>query len=169
LHAIFKSIDTYAKKHNLHVYLPKIGTALYGGDLCCFKNVLSNYIFERTIVHLDERQLSDYIKTGPCQHGGYTTLTKGRRVILTNKKEPVLDHDLIPVNHVILDKMKLKLADIIQFVKDHTKPELNAWNNIHELSAAPGDFANNVPKKYQLYHQCLLWSQCICLETKISL
>ena len=74
-HEIFKMISSYANMHKLTVVLPKIGTSANAGrcDMCCFKNVLSQYNFHRIIIHQDENGHKTYNRTGPCQHGGYIT------------------------------------------------------------------------------------------------
>ena len=141
-HHIFKQIEEYANKHNLTVLLPKIGTSIYGGDLCCFKNTLSQYQFRRIITHYDQKTYENYINTGPCQHGGYRVLSNKARIIMRNEAKNNCDHSILPVNYPNNGKMANKIADIIQYIRDNKID----FQYIHELSAAPGDFLKNLPR-----------------------
>lgn len=143
-HEIFKSMSEYANKHDIAVLLPKIGTSIYGGDLCCFKNTLNQYNFKRIIVHLDEKSYQAYINTGPCRHaGGYNLLSSNKaRILLNNGSSCTKDHAKIPINYPNSDKMCNKFRDIVKYIKDRKVK----FDYIHELSAAPGDFYKYAPQ-----------------------
>ena len=140
-HKIFREIERYALQNKLTVILPTLGTGIYGGDLCCFKNVIAQYKFNRIIVHLTQRNLDNYNNTGPCKHGGYKVIRSNAKIILTDDAEPKKDHSVIPNNLNEIGKMRGKLDDILDYLHDHDVP----LDNIHELSAAPGDFARLAP------------------------
>lgn len=140
-HHLFKQMEEYANKHDLTVLLPKIGTSIYGGDLCCFKNVLNQYRFKRIITHVDQKSYENYIRTGPCQHGGYNLLSNKAKIVMRDEGINYRDHSVLPINYPNHGKMSNKIADIIAYIQDRNIQ----FQYIHELSAAPGDFAKYAP------------------------
>jgi len=140
-HAIFKIIDEYVRRHQLTVVLPKIGTGMSRCDMCCFKNALSQYKFQRIILHQDENSQKIYERTGPCQHGGYKIYNQNARIIINDTNNVDDKHSTLPLNYHIDDKMRNKIDDLIKYMRENIKD----FVAIHELSAAPGDFARYAP------------------------
>lgn len=146
LKEIFDGIDKYALKNKLTVYMPLIGTAIYGNDLCCVKTSFERLKCKKVLCIYNRDQRINYNKTHLCAHGGYTTLGIGKPLQPTRSKyDPGNWMHIAPDSHP--DKMINKYRDIEKVALEYK------CNRIVELSCAPGHFYR-VPNKKVQYLPC---------------
>jgi len=141
-HTIFKELQKFSIITGKPVYLPMIGTEIFGNDLCCFKEVLKKYNFPRVLCFHTEAKKRNYDNIYECKHGGYrplvpptTSLTFTNTGKYNNKYYKLEDKK-------IDNRMAKKFDDIFAYaVKRYDIPM------IYDLTAAPGAFYERAKEK----------------------
>lgn len=142
---IIKAIDNYAFDNELTVYLPMIGTALFGGDMCCFRKHIKTMRSNVVLCYLKDNMLDDYNHTLDCLHGGgiilhQTNNLKNMRTRIQDNDNEVTSRDykqIIP--NKIDSPMLKKINDILSIIGADRN------HSILEISAAPGGFKRYYP------------------------
>ena len=142
LKQIFDAIDLYATTNGLTVYMPLIGTALFGNDLCCVKRLYENLKCRKVLCLFNNEQRMNYHNTHKCAHGGFKTLGHGRPLTSARTKYDPSNWMLIAPT-MVPQKMEIKYRDI----EDITIK--SRCDRIVELSCAPGHFYGIHNKKVQ--------------------
>lgn len=133
-HEIFQELEKLTKDTNKYVYLPLLGTALFKGNLCCFKTCFKKYDINAIMCFINHKQEIDYLNTKECKHGGFVPIvTSARSVQIRNRFAQKVNYDEIQ-DVPTADRMQNKYRDILKhsLTKDCVR--------IIELTAAPGHF-----------------------------
>lgn len=154
LKVIFDAIEEHCLEQDIAVYMPLIGTAIFGNDLCCVKREFERLKCRKVLCLFNEDQMINYDQTNICMHGGYTVGATGRPLAINrNTKYDNSDWMLVAPDKDP-DKMSHKYYDIEQFAK------LHKCTRVVELAAAPGEFLKIKDKqlKYLGFHYKPGWS-----------
>jgi len=131
LHEIFTKLKALSDSTNKTVFLPLIGTALFGGNVCCFKTILSKYKFKHILTFLTAEQEKKYHEYKPCKHGGFIQLTNANETNVIDDEHPS-DHSKLIERTYDKNRMRYKLCDVLHAC-DYRKR-----TTIYDLSCAPG-------------------------------
>lgn len=150
---IFAAIALRAKTMSTiaTIYMPMIGTSLFGADICCFKTTLARYDFGgRLCLHFhNQKEAEIYNNTWICKHGGYKDLIEKSTILPMKTKYDCSNYDrVLPAYRK--NKMQDKAKDIFKKIRD-----TGDNNVILEISGAPGDFADyalHTSEKYEFLH-----------------
>lgn len=134
------AIENYALANDLVVYMPMIGTAIFGNDLCCVKKLVNEMKCRKVVCVFNDTCLKNYLNTLPCTHAGYTDVASGAPLTLVRDKYNASAYNQITPNFSFL-KMEAKYRDI------ETKLLKLGHKSLVELACAPGAFAAVTDKK----------------------
>ena len=137
---IISRIDGYCYNNGYTVYLPLIGTELFGGNVCCLKKRIAKMQCNVILCFLKTNHRDNYNEVKLCTHGGgdiLAMLTCNGQIESKSMESPAY-------NQLIFDKqqdsMKSKIDDIMSTIAaDETM-------NIIEMSGAPGNFKKYYPQ-----------------------
>lgn len=135
--------NTIAKiiNENVHgaIYLPMIGTSIFGCDLCCFKAMCMQLHDSIPIImcFFDDKQRVLFDNTRLCTHGGYNKIFATSNPTFISGGYDPKDYDWITPNKSS-DHMKTKFTDLEKWIIDN-KPNIQ---HIVDIASAPGAFVS---------------------------
>lgn len=115
------------------VYLPLIGTGIFGCNLCCFKSMCLKITKRCVVVFHSDKQKADFDKTRPCSIGGYTNLGTFHQPNIVRGLYNKSTYDRIAPQQ-IKNHMMVKAMDLEQYLID------NNITHVIDIASAPGDF-----------------------------
>lgn len=138
---IIKRIDGYCYNNDLTVYLPLIGTAIFGGNVCCLKRVISTMQCKKVMCFLDKKQMDQYNELLPCNHGGGDILAwSNGNAALAIQGAPVENPFY---KQLMFENIPTSMPDKIDDIIDMILPRKD--QRIMEMSGAPGNFKKMYP------------------------
>nr|WAY16437.1 nonstructural polyprotein [Hepelivirales sp.] len=136
---IFSEINTYATDNDLCVYLPMLGTVIYGCDICCFKYFVTRLTCKYVLTFYSAHERDLYDKTRPCVHAQDIVSNLGGAVdfgIFASMDTKITKYDDETYNKIMprfgRAKMSLKAQDLFDMIPKE--------DVVIEVSAAPGHF-----------------------------
>jgi hypothetical protein len=151
---IFDALSNYANANDLVVYLPAIGTNIFGNPLCCFKKFCDAANFRFVHCFMNANAAATYNRTPKCTHGGFDIITVTSGAMVNNMKPSVAFSSIVAAP--IPDHMRLKFTDIMLFCQKRIKVNRKSRALRYlEVSGAPGHFkryANDSGYDYTVGH-----------------
>lgn len=121
------------------VYLPLIGTGIFGCNLCCFKAACTKLTCNVVMVFHDVKQKADFDRARPCNSAGYVKLgTYQQPTIVKGMYSNRYYNKIAPWQ--IKDHMELKAQDLECFLID------KGIGRVIDIASAPGDFMKYMTK-----------------------